>query len=188
MKTLSIELDIDLNQIILDLFGFFKNFAKRIAEYFDVTEFTLVESRRMLKHISTQWISIQDVPRVLEQFSNLKHYFLEALLTQKGFNGKSGIGSMERYIRIKYALTNKKLPAIMASVIFIAKDFKNFTIPLEEKQPMMAVLYSKMVTLVKDTLGKFIIEENFLPPSKSLKPIAKLKKLNLDNGDIQKVF
>ena len=133
MKTLSIELDIDLNQIILDLFGFFKNFAKRIAEYFDVTEFTLVESRRMLKHISTQWISIQDVPRVLEQFSNLKHYFLEALLTQKGFNGKSGIGSMERYIRIKYALTNKKLPSIMASVIFIAKDFKNFTIPLQRE-------------------------------------------------------
>ena len=52
----------------------------------------------------------------------------------------------------------------MASVIFIAKDFKNFTIPLQEKQPMITVLYSKMVTLVKDTLGKFIIEENFLLP------------------------
>ena len=70
MKTLSIELDIDLNQIVLDLFGFFKYSAKRIAEYFDVTEFTFVESRRMLKHVSTQWISIQDVPRALEQFSN----------------------------------------------------------------------------------------------------------------------
>ena len=59
----------------------------------------------MLKHISTRWISIQDVLiRVLEQFSNLKHYFLEVLPTQKGFNGKSGIGSTERYIRIKYAL------------------------------------------------------------------------------------
>ena len=134
MKTLTIELDIDLDQIVLDLFGFFKYSAKRIAEYFDVTEFTLIESRRMLKHISTRWISIQDVLiRVLEQFSNLKHYFLEVLPTQKGFNGKSGIGSTERYIRIKYALTNKKLPAIMASVIFIAKDFKNFTISLQEK-------------------------------------------------------
>ena len=76
----------------------------------------------------------------------------------------------------------------MASVIFIAKDFKNFTIPLQEKQPMITVLYSKMVTLVKDTLGKFIIEEHFLPPSKSLKPVVKLNKLNLDNGDFQKVF
>ena len=189
LKTLTIELDIDLDQIVLDLFGFFKYSAKRIAEYFDVTEFTLIESRRMLKCISTRWISIQAVLiRVLEQFSNLKHYFLEVLPTQKVFNGKSGIGSRERYIRIKYALTNKKLPAIMASVIFIAKDFKNLTIPLQEKQPMITMLYSKMVTLVKNTLGKFIIEENFLPPSKSLKPIAKLKKLNLDNGDIQKIF
>ena len=76
----------------------------------------------------------------------------------------------------------------MASVIFVAKDFKNFTIPLQEKQAMITVLYSKMVTLLKDTLGKFINKENFLPPSKSLKPIVKLKKLNLDNGDIQKVF
>ena len=39
----SIELDIDLDQIVLDLFGFFKYSAK---------------SRRMLKHISTRWISI----------------------------------------------------------------------------------------------------------------------------------
>ena len=57
LKTLTIELDIDLDQIVLDLFGFFKYSTKRIAEYFDVTEFTLIESRRMLK--SEFWNSFQ---------------------------------------------------------------------------------------------------------------------------------
>ena len=50
----------------------------------------------MLKHVSTRWISIQDVLiRVLEQFSNLKKYFLQVLPEQKRFKGKSGIGSFE---------------------------------------------------------------------------------------------
>ena len=33
LKTLTIELGIDLDQIVLDLFGFFKYSTKRIAEY-----------------------------------------------------------------------------------------------------------------------------------------------------------
>ena len=111
----------------------------------------------MLKHVSTRWISIRGVLiQVLEQFSNLKKYFLQVLPEQKGFKGKSGIGSSERCIRIKAALTNKKLPSIIAAVVYIAKDFGNFTVPLQDKLPMITGLFSKMVTLLKDTLSKFM--------------------------------
>ena len=143
----------------------------------------------MLKHVSTRWISIQGVLiQLLEQFSNLKKYFLQVLPEQKGFKGKSGIGSSERYIRIKTALTNKKLPSIIAAVVYIAKDFRNFTVPLRDKLPMITGLFSKMVTLLKDTLSKFIVEENYLPPSKSLKPIHTLQKLDLNKEAIQMVL
>ena len=62
--------------------------------------------------------------------------------------------------------------------MYITKDFKNFTVPLHNKLPMVTVFYSKMVALLKDTLNKFIVDKNYLPPSKSLKPIHKLQKLD----------
>ena len=45
---------------------------------------------------------------------------------------------------------------------------------------MITGLYSNMVTLLKDTSSKFIVDEDYLPPSKSLKPIHKLQKLELN--------
>ena len=143
----------------------------------------------MLKHVSTRWIKIQDLLiRVLEQFSNLKKYFLQVLPEQKGFKGKCGILSSERYIRIKTALTDKKLPSILAAAAYIPKNFRNFTVPLQDTLLMITGLYSKMVTLLKDSLSKFIVEENYLPPSKILKPIHKLQKLDLHKEAIQKVL
>lgn len=52
---------------------------------------------------------------------------------------------------------------------------------------MIIVIYSKIVTL-KYFKGKFIIEEDFIPPSHSLKPIRKLKELDQENKDIQMVY
>ena len=141
LKILSAGFDIDRDQLVLDLYGFFKYSTKRIHGYFDVETFTELQGRTMLKHVSTRWISIQDVLiRVLEQLSNLKKYFLQVLPEQKGFRGKSGIRSSERYIRIKTALTNKELPSITAAVVYIAKDFRNFTVPLQDKLPMITGL------------------------------------------------
>ena len=160
LKILSADFNINLDQIILDLYGFFKCSAKRSHDYFDVETFTELQGHRMLKHVSMRWIIIQDVLiQVFEQFSNLKKYFLQVLPDHKGFKGKSGIGSSERYICIKTALTNRKLPSIIAAVMYIVKDPKNFTVPLQDKLSIITGLYSKMVTLLKNTFSRgFIIE------------------------------
>ena len=140
-----------------------------------------------MRHLLARWISIQDILiRVLEQFSNLKNYFLQVLPEQKAFKEKSVIESSERYIRIKTAPTDKKLPSIIAAVVYITKDFRNFTASLQDKLPMIAGLSSKIATLLKDS--KFIAEENYLLPSKSLKPIYKLQKLGLNKEAIEKVL
>ena len=129
---------------------------------------------------STKWVSIQDVLiRAIEQFSNLKKYFLQILPEKKGFKGKSGVGSSERYIDNKTALTYKQLPSFKAAVLYITKDF---TVPLQDKFPMITGLYSKIVTLHKD---KVIVEKNYL---QALKPIHKLQKLDLNKETIQKVL
>ena len=60
-KILSVDFNIDLDQIVLDLYGFFKYSSKRIHDYFDVETFTELQGCKMLKHISARWISIQDI-------------------------------------------------------------------------------------------------------------------------------
>ena len=49
--------EVDLDQFAVDLHGFFKFSSKKIEEYFDVKKFTEVYGQRMLRHISTKWIS-----------------------------------------------------------------------------------------------------------------------------------
>lgn len=188
LKVLTLESSIDFDQFVLDLFGFFKLSAKRIKDYFEVESFTEIQGRRMMKHVSTRWISLQDVlVRVMEQLDNLQEYFLNVLPTEKGFKGKYGIGASERYIRIKKNLTNKKLPVVAYAIIYFAQDFKNFTVPLQSKQPMITVLHSKMIKLVTELMSKFLLDDTFISDSKSLKSTTRLRKLDLNDEKLQKV-
>ena len=61
LKILSADFHIDLDQIVLDLYRFFKYSTKRIHDYFDIERFSELQGHRMLKHVSTRWIHIQDV-------------------------------------------------------------------------------------------------------------------------------
>ena len=142
-----------------------------------------------MKHVTTRWISLQDVLiRIIEQFPNLKEYFLKVVPSQKGFKGKSGVSSQERYQRIKKLLNNKKLPAITYGVIFVSQTFKAFTVALQAKKPMITVLYEKMCKLIKETLSKFLVEESFLLAGTSvMKSLKKLRELKFEDSKIQKV-
>ena len=61
LKMLSADFDIDLDQIVLDMYRFFKYWAKIIHDYFDIETFAELQGYRMLKHGSARWISIQDL-------------------------------------------------------------------------------------------------------------------------------
>jgi hypothetical protein len=124
--------------------------------------------------------------RILEQFDNLKVYFLEKLPQQEDFNRSKGLGKSERYMRIKKALTDKKVPAILAAVVYIGNIFQNFIVPLQTKSPMIPVLWSKFKTLISSSLGCFI-SDSVCKKDGSLRTFTKLAKIKLDNGSSQKV-
>ena len=107
---------------------------------------------------------------------------MTVLPTEKRFNGKCEICASDQYKRITKTLSNKMLPAIAFAVIFYAQDFKIFTIPLQLKQRMITVLYSKMVIFVKELLSKFLLDGSFYWTTnrKSLKSINKLRELDLN--------
>lgn len=55
---LSADFNIDVDQVVLDLYGFFKYSAKKIHDYFDVETFTELQECIMLKQIPPTWTTI----------------------------------------------------------------------------------------------------------------------------------
>ena len=134
----------------------------------------------MIGHVTTRWLSLQEVlMQIHEQYENLCKYFLKTVPTQAGFKGKNGVGVSERYRHIKKILTSKKLLAIMSAVINVAQEFKNFTPPMQSTEPMITVLFSEMQKLIQ--LLKFMKEVILNSTSKSLRPVAKIRKIDLSD-------
>ena len=54
-----------------------------------VSSITKITSHFVLKHCQTRWLTLDRVlVRIIEQFGNLKEYFLMKLSTLPGFKGK----------------------------------------------------------------------------------------------------
>ena len=170
--------EVDLNKFSIDLYSFFKLSAKRVQEFLEIQEETEIHTRKMSRHVPTRWISIQSVLiKVLDQYANLKKYFLETLPKEKGFSYKNGVGNSDRYKAIKKVLVNKKMCAIMAAVACIAQDFKSFIVPMQAVKPMIPVLHHKFRKLLKSLFYRFFNEDAFLKEGKMVSMKA-IKDIN----------
>ena len=171
LKVLTLESDKDFDQFVIDLFGFSKRSVKQNQELF--------------------WgRNIHRPPRKTHDEARVHTcvHFLRVHPTEKEFNGKYGIRASDQYKRIKKTLNNKTLPAIAFTVIFFALDFKIISILWQLKQPMIIVLYSKMVKFVKKCLSKFFLDGSFTTNRESLKSMAKLRELDSNALSLQKVW
>lgn len=99
----------------------------RFFDSLEVSSITEITCEFVIKHCQTRWLSLDRVlVRILEQFENLKEYFLVKLPELPGFNGKNGIRQTERYQRIRNALTNPVTKVYMSFVVNVAQNFKDF--------------------------------------------------------------
>jgi len=137
---------VNLDQFAIDLHFFFKYSAARREDLKHMSDLTETTTQYVLKHCQTRWLSLDKVlVRIIEQLPNLKKYFLEFLPTTPRFKGKSGIGQTERYQRIKSHLNHPELILLMSVVVNVAKDFKQFLVPLQSEEPKIHLLYSKCI-------------------------------------------
>ena len=89
---------VNFDQFAIDLHFLFKLSAARRADFQGVSDLTDITTQFVLKHCQTRWLSLDKVLlRIIEQFENLKEYFLNKLPTLSGFNGSNGINKTERY-------------------------------------------------------------------------------------------
>ena len=89
----------NVDQFALDIHFFFKLSAARRADYKSMVEFTDVVLEYALKHSTTRWVSTRKVVlRLIEQYDNLKEYFLAFLPTTSSF--KASVKKSSRYENI----------------------------------------------------------------------------------------
>ena len=162
---------INLDQIAIDLHFFFKHSAARREDYVSVSSITDVTSQFVLKHCQSRWLSLDRVlVRIVEQFKNLKEYFLVKLPSLPGFTGKNGIRETDRYQRIRKALTDPKTKIYMSFIINLAQNFKDFILPLQSVEPKIHLLYDKSTKLISDVALRFIDKEKIFNANGKLLP------------------
>ena len=116
---------VNVDQFAIDLHFFVKLSATRREDYRGTSELTDVTMHYVIKHWQTHWLSLHKVlGRIIEQYENLKGYFLKTLPMLPEFKGKSGVSQTEHYQRIKNVLTSKTALAYM-SLIARVKVSKN---------------------------------------------------------------
>ena len=68
---------LDIDQFAVNLHSFFKLSSARREGYTELKELTEVAAQYVLRHSSVQWLTMKYVViRIIEQWSNLKEYFL----------------------------------------------------------------------------------------------------------------
>jgi len=109
----------------------------------------------MKKHAETRWVSMKYVAlRCLEQWKNLKEYFLKFLPKQKNF--KREVEKTQRYLRIKTALSDNITEAYVSFVAFVAHDFQEFLVPFQSTEPMIHLLCPSLCKLMSTLQRKFV--------------------------------
>ena len=82
----------------------------------------------------------------LEQWPNLKEYFLNFLPKQKNF--KREIENTARYTSLKTCFADPTREVYVAFVAFVAQDFEAFFMPFQKQGPYDSFLYPAMLSLL----------------------------------------
>lgn len=146
--------EFDLETFIFDISFFFKRSACRREDYKTMELVTELESRFVLKHISSRWLSIRKAClRLLEQWTNLEEYFLKFLPTQEGMG--NDLHSL-RYKRITEVLRDPMQKASFCFVVYASYEFESFLRRFQRDEPMVHLLYDSLLSLLRTLMSNFI--------------------------------
>ena len=100
----------DLDDIFTNICSSFKLSSARREDYTSLESVTGVVAEYTKKQVETRWVSMKYVAVwCLEQWSNLKGYFLKFLRKQKNFNWE--IGNTTRYTHLKTCFADPTMEA-----------------------------------------------------------------------------
>ena len=134
---------------------FFKLSATCRADYKSMVKITDVVAEYAMKHSTTSWVTLWKVlVRLIEQYDNLKEYFLTFLPTTSSF--KANVEKSKRYERICESLNDDSTLCYSSFVAYFASDFESFLTKFQFMKPLIHILYEEMETLLWNVMTKFM--------------------------------
>lgn len=161
--------DFDIDSFVNDVSFFFKHSAARREDYKLSEDITDIEARMSLRHTSTRWVTLKKASlRLLEQWPNLREYFIVFLPQQSNF--KQHIGCTERYKRIRSILVDAIYMVYLSFIAFTAHTFEEFLIKFQSSDSKICDLYLSMGSLLYTLMSRFI-KKDVLHNDKSGDPL-----------------
>ena len=149
------ELTYDIDGFLEDLYFFFKYSSARKKDFLAIQDLTNVTAQFLKQPAETRWIAIKYVAvRVLDQYPNIKEYFLKFLPEEKNF--RSTFEKTDRYKRICKYLNDPLVEAALSFCGYIANDFEEFLKPFQSNEPKIHLMYPAMCQLVVNIMHKFV--------------------------------
>ena len=149
------ELTYDIDGFLEDLYFFFKYSSARRKDFLAIQDLTNVTAQFLKQPAETRWIAIKYVAiRVLDQYPNIKEYFLKFLPKEKNF--RSTVEKTDRYKRICKYLNDSLVEAALSFCGYIANDFEEFLKPFQSNEPKIHLMYPAMCQLVANIMHKFV--------------------------------
>ena len=93
--------------------------------------------------------------RVLKLLSTLKEYFLKFVPRQKSSKFSP------RYDRIVEHLTSPLTESYIAFMVFVSQDFEEYLRIFQYDQPIINMLWPKMIEVIRSLMSKFVSKRNF---------------------------
>ena len=129
------QLSVNMEQLVIDLYYHFDKSSKRKEIFQSYQVFCDVETRKILKHSSTRWMSLMKcIDRVLRQYDALKSYFSSCLSEKKA--------SDQNKKKSKMAILAEQLndPITKVYMLFlhsVLPVLDSFTALLESEEPLI---------------------------------------------------
>lgn len=135
----------DVEEFVIDLFYWFDKSTKRKNELRSYCTFCDQDYKRLVKHVSTRWLSLElAVQRSLQQLPSLSSYF------------KSEDKSQARFNRLQNAFSD---PLIEVYLLFFQSVLPTFTHCnqfLQREEPLIHVLQPQLLKLLQNVLSKYV--------------------------------
>ena len=180
-----LQLPIDIDNFAVNLHGFFKLSRARHEDYSHLEDATEVTAHYVLRHSSVRWLTMKYVlVRIIEQWPNLKEYFITFIPKQKEF--KQTIKETKRYKQIVEVFENELTLPYLSFVTFLAHRYENYSLKFQSEEPLIHMLHSGMSSLLTDLMQNFVNKKSLFDGSDSvqvLKPAHSLVQLNLNKKE-----
>ena len=171
----------DAQDLVIELFYFFKNAARR-EDFAEVQMALNLEEHSFFKHCDSRWITLIPVlQRANEQLPAVQKFFDELAKKEKR------IETQKRYCRIKKLLA---LPDIKVQIEFdlsVGTVFQAFLKKFQAEEPLIHQLYDDMVSMMKLFCSKFMKSD--VVDVKTAKDLVEIKfddtSLQLQDGKLE---